>query len=263
MRILLAEDDKKLGMILKAFLDSKGFVTTLCVNGEEALNCFSAAQFDFCLFDVTMPVMDGFTLARQIKSVSPATPIVFLTARKDQESVLEGFKIGADDYITKPFSIKDLTLHIDNIVENRERVRRVTQTAEAQQEESATRPPTPDEEFLKKATACVNAHIDDSDYDRDAFAADMGASASTLYNKLRALTGMNVSAFIRDIRLKTACRLAKENPHLRVSDIAYRVGFKDPKYFATSFKKEMGIQPKEYFEQLRTDDAVSATSPQK
>ena len=142
-------------------------------------------------------------------------------------------------------------------------MRRVTQTTESQQEVFSTRPQTPDEAFLKKAIECVNAHIDDSDYDRDTFAADMGASASTLYNKLRALTGMNVSAFIRDIRLKTACRLAKENPDLRVSDIAYRVGFKDPKYFATSFKKEMGIQPKEYFEQLRADDAASATSPQK
>jgi AraC-like DNA-binding protein len=120
-----------------------------------------------------------------------------------------------------------------------------------------------DDIFLKKAIECINAHLDDSDYDRDTFAADMGASASTLYNKLRALTGMNVSSFIRDIRLKAACRMAKENPELRVSDIAYRVGFKDPKYFATSFKKEMGIQPKEYFEQLRADDGASATSPKK
>ena len=79
----------------------------------------------------------------------------------------------------------------------------------------------------------------------------MGASSSTLYNKLRALTGQNISNFIRDIRIKTACQLAKDNPDLRVSDIAYRVGFKDPKYFATSFKKVMGIQPKEYFEKLR------------
>ena len=102
--------------------------------------------------------------------------------------------------------------------------------------------------------------MDDSDYDRDTFAADMGASASTLYNKLRSLTGMNVSAFIRDIRIKAACRLAKENPDLRVSDIAYRVGFKDPKYFATSFKKEMGLQPKEYFDRLRSEDDSSATS---
>ena len=109
---------------------------------------------------------------------------------------------------------------------------------------------------MQRAIDCLNEHLTDSDYSRDTFAADMGASASTLYNKLRALTGMNVTAFIRNHRIKTACRLAKENPDLRVSDIAYRVGFKDPKYFATSFKKEMGIQPKEYFDRLRNDAAA-------
>ena len=110
---------------------------------------------------------------------------------------------------------------------------------------------SPDQKFLQRAIKCINDHIDDSDYDRDSFAADMGASASTLYNKLRALTGKNVTAFIRDIRIQTACKLAKENPELRVSDIAYQVGFKDPKYFATTFKKVMGIQPRDYLERLR------------
>lgn len=110
---------------------------------------------------------------------------------------------------------------------------------------------SPDQKFLQRAIKCVNEHIDDSDYDRESFAADMGASASTLYNKLRALTGKNVTAFIRDIRIQTACKMAKENPELRVSDIAYQVGFKDPKYFATTFKKVMGVQPRDYFERLR------------
>ena len=87
--------------------------------------------------------------------------------------------------------------------------------------------------------------MDDSEFDRDAFASEMGASQSTLYNKLRALTGMNVSTFIRDIRMKEAKRLAETHNDLRVSDLAYMVGFKDPKYFATCFKKEFGIQPSE------------------
>ena len=254
--VLIVEDNQELMMLMRQLLRTKYHVLTAS-NGVEALDVIRKNDLDIIVSDVMMPQMDGYELTRHIKQDEDTShlPIILLTAKIQNEDQQEALTAGAD--------VKDLTLHIDNIVENRERVRRVTQAAEAQQEESATRPPTPDEEFLKKATACVNAHIDDSDYDRDAFAADMGASASTLYNKLRALTGMNVSAFIRDIRLKTACRLAKENPHLRVSDIAYRVGFKDPKYFATSFKKEMGIQPKEYFEQLRTDDAVSATSPQK
>ena len=112
---------------------------------------------------------------------------------------------------------------------------------------------SPNHQFLQKATKCVQDHLDDSDYDRDAFAADMGASASTLYNKLRTLTGKNVTAFIRDIRIQTAIKLAKDHPDLRVSDVAYRVGFKDPKYFATTFKKVTGKQPKEYFDEIRNE----------
>lgn len=108
-----------------------------------------------------------------------------------------------------------------------------------------------DQEYLKRATRCIHEHMSDSDYDREAFAADMGSSVSTLYNKIRALTGKNITNFVRDIRIKKACQLAKANPDLRVSDIAYQVGFKDPKYFATSFKRVMGVQPKEYFLKMR------------
>ena len=114
-------------------------------------------------------------------------------------------------------------------------------------------PHSADQEFLRRATQCVNDHLSDTDYDRQAFATDMGSSVSTLYNKIRALTGKNITNFTRDIRIKAACKLAKEDPDLRVSDIAYQVGFKDPKYFATSFKRVMGIQPKEYFAKLRNE----------
>ena len=112
IKILLAEDDKNLGMILKAFLDSKGFFTTLCSNGQEALNSFTASEYDLCLLDVVMPVMDGFTLARQIKSTNPSMPLIFLTAKTEQEDILEGFRIGADDYVTKPFSMDELQARI-------------------------------------------------------------------------------------------------------------------------------------------------------
>ena len=143
-------------------------------------------------------------------------------------------------------------LHIDNLIANRERIRKSLPIVEEPVELAINRRLSLDDEFLQRALKCVNDHIDDSEYDRESFAADMGASSSTLYNKLRSLTGKNISSFIRDIRIQTACQLAKDNPDLRVSDIAYRVGFKDPKYFATSFKKVMGIQPKEYFEKLRS-----------
>ena len=118
-------------------------------------------------------------------------------------------------------------------------------------EEIKQETPSADHEFLQRAIRCINEHMMDTDYDRDTFASDMGCSVSTLYNKIRKLTGKSVTDFSRDIRIKKACQLAKENHDLRVSDIAYQVGFKDPKYFATSFKRVMGTQPKEYFAEVR------------
>ena len=115
IKLLLAEDDKKLGMLLKAYLDSKGFLATLCMNGEEALNTFNAAEFDLCILDVVMPLMDGFTLAKQIKANNPLMPIIFLTAKKEQDDILEGFRLGADDYITKPFSMDELLMRIQAV----------------------------------------------------------------------------------------------------------------------------------------------------
>ena len=115
IKILLAEDDKNLGMILKAFLDAKGHSATLCANGEEALTALNAARFDLCITDIMMPVMDGFTLAKQIKASQPSMPLMFLSAKKEQEDILEGFRLGADDYITKPFSMDELLMRIQAV----------------------------------------------------------------------------------------------------------------------------------------------------
>ena len=112
INILLAEDDKNLGMILKAYLDAKGYPTTLCTNGEMAFDAFKIGQYDFCIFDIMMPIMDGFTLAKKVKEINPRIPIIFLTAKTMQEDILEGFEIGADDYITKPFSMDELLMRI-------------------------------------------------------------------------------------------------------------------------------------------------------
>ena len=100
----------------------------------------------------------------------------------------------------------------------------------------------------------MRQHLGDSEYNRDNFAADMGMSASSLYNKLRSITGLSVSSFMRDIRMKEACRIAREHPNIRISELAYKVGYKDPKYFATTFKKDVGMQPTEYIETIRESD---------
>ena len=152
---------------------------------------------------------------------------------------------------TKPFKLSDLELRINNIIENRKRIQEefISQHGDFMPI-ALNREPTADELFLRQIYEKVSEHLSDSDYDRDALAADMGASASSVYNKLRALTGMNVSVYIRDQRLKEAMRMIQRSPAIRINELAYKVGFKDPKYFSTCFKKEFGVQPKEYAESL-------------
>ena len=109
---------------------------------------------------------------------------------------------------------------------------------------------SPDELFLQKAIDCVKQHLDDADYDREQFASDMCVSSSTLYNKLRALTGQTVTGFINSIRLKEACSILRQRPDIKMSELSMAVGFNTPKYFAKLFKKEFGVLPSEYVEQV-------------
>ena len=122
-KILLCEDDENLGMLLRENLQAKGYETTLCPDGEAGYRAFMRDKFDICVLDVMMPKKDGFSLAKDIRLNSEETPIIFLTAKTLKDDILEGFKIGADDYITKPFSMEELTMRIEAIL-RRMRVRK-------------------------------------------------------------------------------------------------------------------------------------------
>lgn len=114
--ILLAEDDPNLGTVLKDSLEMENNYVELFTDGEQAWKAFNKDDFDICILDVMMPLKDGFTLAKEIKKVAPQMPIIFLTAKSMKEDKLEGFKLGADDYITKPFSFEELQLRIDAVM---------------------------------------------------------------------------------------------------------------------------------------------------
>lgn len=114
-RILLVEDDNNLGNLLQDSLELKNYEVTLKRNGEEGWNEFKAGKFDMCILDVMMPKKDGFTLAKEIRRTNSQVPIIFLTAKVLKEDTIEGLKIGADDYLTKPFSMEELTLRMENI----------------------------------------------------------------------------------------------------------------------------------------------------
>ena len=116
MKILLCEDDENLGMLLREYLQAKGYETELCTDGEAGYRAFMKDKFDLCVFDVMMPKKDGFSLARDVRQNNQDVPIIFLTAKTLKEDILEGFKIGADDYLTKPFSMEELTFRIEAIL---------------------------------------------------------------------------------------------------------------------------------------------------
>lgn len=116
LKVLLCEDDENLGMLLREFLQAKGFNADLYPDGEKGYKAFLKGKYDLCVLDVMMPKKDGFTLAQEIRNVNSEVPIIFLTAKALKEDVLEGFKIGADDYITKPFSMEELVFRIGAIL---------------------------------------------------------------------------------------------------------------------------------------------------
>jgi DNA-binding response OmpR family regulator len=114
--ILLCEDEESLGMLVREYLEAKGYEADLYLDGEAGYRAFMKRKYDMCLLDVMMPKMDGFSLAREIRLVNTEVPIIFLTAKNLKEDILEGFKIGADDYLTKPFSMDELVYRMEAIL---------------------------------------------------------------------------------------------------------------------------------------------------
>lgn len=249
--ILVVEDNVDLLRLMKRLLQPRYHVLT-AGNGREALQLIQTNRVDIVISDVMMPEMDGYELTDHIKQneIYSHLPIILLTAKTTEDDKQKALLTGADAYIVKPFKIRDLQLHIDNLIANRQRIHADATTPV---EEPADLMSPDDREFLERASKCVFDNLSDSDYDREAFASDMGTSVSTLYNRLKDLTGKSMANYIRDIRIQEACRIAKTERNTRVSDIAYRVGFRDAKYFATAFKRITGKQPKEYFAELREE----------
>src|SRR5664279_3857019 len=132
VRILLAEDDNNLGILLRNYLSAKNYETDLFINGSLALEAFPKRSYGLCILDIMMPEMDGLTLAKEIRLTNTGIPIIFLTAKNQKEDIIDGFKSGADDYITKPFSIEELLYRIEAIL------RRSTSSAPIKKEGSYT-----------------------------------------------------------------------------------------------------------------------------
>lgn len=226
-------------------------------NGKEALEIVESEDVDLIVSDVMMPVMDGIEFCRSIKGNFDTShiPLILLTAKKQEEDRVEAYESGADAFITKPFNLSVLHARIGNLLKSRERVMKdfKKQLVFEAKELNYT---SMDEDFLQRAIDCVNRHLDDPGFDQTQFLEEMNTTKSTFFRKLKSLTGLTYVSFIRNIRMKAACHIMEEKKHVRISELAYAVGYNDPRYFSSIFKKEIGMQPSEYMERFTSGGTI-------
>lgn len=249
--ILVVEDNEELLELMTKLLSREYNVFT-AANGKEGVEVLDNEDVDLIVSDVMMPEIDGIEFCKYVKGKLEIShiPVILLTAKNKEEDRAEAYEVGADAFISKPFNLTVLHARIRNLLKYKERMAYdfKNQLVFEVKDLNYT---SLDEEFMQRAIECVNRHLEDCEFDQPQFVEEMNTSKSTLYKKLKFLTGLNTSAFIRNIRLKAACRIMEEKgTQIRVSELAYAVGFNDPKYFSACFKKEFGMLPTEYMERF-------------
>ena len=248
--VLVVEDDVDLLTVMTKVL-GKHFKVSTATNGLEALAVLKGSdRIEVVVTDYVMPEMNGIELCREIRKDVALShlPLVMLTAKTQTEYHLEGYDAGADVYLTKPVEMAVLTAQLKALIANRKRlIQKFRQKEDLNVQELGLS--ELDREFMDKAISTVEQQMEDSEFSNEVFCQMMNMTQSTLYRKLKSLTGMSPNEFIRDVRIKKACMLL-QRPDLQVSDVAYMVGFTDPKYFSLIFKKEKGMSPTKYIESL-------------
>lgn len=244
--ILVAEDEVELLHLMKSLLETD-YVVYTAETGRQALEVLKQNDIDLVISDIMMPEMDGIEFCKTIKGDMETCdiPVILLTARNQQKDQIEAYDSDANAFISKPFNLSVLHSRINNLLKARERVNRDFKKQfvfEAKELEYTSM----DEEFLQKAFACIHEHLGDTEYNQNDFANDMSISRTTAFRKLKSLTGLTYTDFVKNVRLKAACKVMEEKKTVRISELAYAVGFSDPKYFSACFKKEFGMTPTEY-----------------
>jgi YesN/AraC family two-component response regulator len=247
--VLIVEDNLPLRNFIKDILKDTYNVME-AGDGREALKKAMKYVPTLIVSDVIMPEMVGTELCAKIKENIKTShiPIILLTSRTSLLYKFEGLESGADDYISKPFNIKEFKLRIKNLIDSNKRLR--TKFGE---EQSLT--PNEivissiDEQLLKKALQIVEDNISNDQFDIITFSTELGVSRTLLFTKIKAWTNFTPNDFIQEIRMKRAVQLLEQG-NLNISEIGYQVGFKNPKYFSKCFHKKFGLSPTAYIEKF-------------
>lgn len=242
--LLLVEDDSDMRMYISSIFESD-YAIIEAENGQEGLKITQESIPDFIISDVMMPVMDGITFCKQVKNNFNTShiPVLLLTARTSTDKQIESFDSGANAFVTKPFEEQLLLSRVNNLIESRKRLHdkfRFDHDPSALELQSNS----PNMKFMQKALDVLKSQYTNPSFDVASFVTEMGMSRSLLHKKLQSLTGESASKFIRAYRLNMAKTLMLNERDKNISEIAYKVGFNDPKYFTRCFSKQFGASPR-------------------
>ena len=255
--LLLIEDNPNVRAYLSQHL-KKEYQLLTAEDGALGLTLAQEQLPDIIISDVTMPGKDGYELCREIRKELSTShiPVVLLTARADVDSRIQGLTAGADDFLSKPVNLNELSVRLKNLLQLRQILQDRYRSPEFWKGKAGAPSPAPEDRrvsaedaFLKKLQAIIEANISDPELDIKKLQKQAGMSSSNIHRKLKALTGMHTTEFVRYIRLTRASELLCENPHTNVSEIYSEVGFNSHSYFSKKFKEVFGCSPKVYQEE--------------
>ncbi|MBD0255369.1 MAG: response regulator, partial [Cytophagales bacterium] len=244
--LLLVEDNEDFRFYLKDNLKAHYRIVE-AANGKEGWQQATALVPDLIVSDIMMPEMDGLELCRRIRKDKRTShiPVILLTARAADEQRRDGYGIGANDYVTKPFDFEILQARIRNLIAQQEAFRKAFNKGGMEVAPGEIQITSLDEKLIAKAIAEVEKNMANADFSVEDLSHELGMSRVHLYKKLLSLTGKSPLEFIRTVRLKRAAQLL-EKSQLTVSEVAYQVGFNNPKYFTKYFKEEFKVLPSQY-----------------
>nr|WP_245813499.1 two-component regulator propeller domain-containing protein [Lutibacter agarilyticus] len=244
--ILIVEDNADMRSYIKSELINNYNIME-AEDGVIGIKIAKNHDIDLIISDVMMPNMDGITYCNYIKTNIKTShiPVILLTAKTDKQSKYKGIETGADDYISKPFEMQYLVLRIKNLLHSREQLRKVFQNKDTFLEPSSVTVNSIDEEFLKTLMEAVEEGIPDVDFNITSLEEKLSMSHSNFYRKVKSLTGLSGKEILNEMRMKRAKQILIENKNIRVDEVAYMVGFSNPKYFGKIFKEKFGVSPTE------------------
>lgn len=254
LSVLLVEDNKEMRQYMKSVLEERYFITE-AENGQQALTILKSKIIDFIISDLMMPVMDGLELSKKVKadfSISHI-PFLMLTAKTGKATQIDSYQMGVDEILFKPFDEDILLARIENILKTRRNYQaQFSRNMKIEQLNMVKE--SSDEKFIQKLIQIIQENYKNPDYDATNFIQSIGISKTLVHNKMQTLIDQTPGNFLRSFRLNKAREMLLEKDNeLTISEIAYEVGFNDPKYFTRCFTKQYGVNPSSFAKESNED----------